>query len=242
MSPGRSDFQEIAARLASVRARIAAAERAAGRAAGSAQLLAVSKTATAAAVLAAARAGQRAFGESRIQEADPKIRALAALEPGDSLEWHGIGRLQRNKARRAVELFDWIHSVDRLDLAHELDRHARALGRRPKVLLQVNIDEESQKGGAAPGDVVPLAHAVDALPGLEFVGLMAIPRSCEDPEQVRPSFARLRVLLGRVNESRVGRPPLGELSMGMSHDFEIAIQEGATWIRIGTALFGERER
>lgn len=224
----------IAERLRVVRERIEGAARGAGRPPGDVRLLAVSKTFSVASVLEAAAAGQRSFGENRVQEAEGKIPALAS----EKLDWHLVGHLQRNKARRAVELFDWIHSVDRPELAAALERHARALERRPSVLVQVNIDEEEQKGGVRPSDLAGLVAQVDTLPHLALVGLMAIPRACEDPEEVRLSFSRLRCLLQELNERR--EKPLTELSMGMSADFEVAIAEGATWVRIGTAVFGER--
>ncbi len=233
-------MSEIAARVEALRKRVELAARAAGRDPGSVRLLAVSKTFPARCVLEAVEAGLRCFGENRVQEADTKIPELRTATEV-TLDWHLVGQLQRNKAQRAVELFDWIHSVDRPALAAALERHAEALGRRPRVLLQVNIDEEGQKGGVRPGDVASLAEQVGALPHLELVGLMTIPRACEDPEEVRPSFASLRELLEEINRQRSADKQLSELSMGMSADFEVAIQEGATWIRIGTAIFGERQ-
>jgi hypothetical protein len=158
------------------------------------------------------------------------------------VEWHFIGPLQRNKARRAVELFDVIESVDRASLARELAQAARALGRRPRILLQVNVDAEPQKAGVPPGGLTDLLETVDALPDLEPVGLMAIPRAASDPEQSRPAFARLRELLEKTNAGRDPSHRLAELSMGMSADFEVAIEEGATWVRVGSAIFGERTK
>ncbi len=231
----------LAERLAEIRGRIERSARAAGRDPAGVRLLAVSKTQPPERVLEAVRAGVRAFGENRVQEAEAKIEALRRLT-SETLEWHLIGSLQRNKARRAAALCDVIQSVDRPPLVAALEREAASLGRRPRIFLQVNIDAEPQKGGCAPAEVIELARLVDASPHLELLGLMAIPRACEDAEQVRPSFARLRELLGEVNRARAQSPPLRELSMGMSGDFEIAVQEGATCVRIGTALFGERER
>jgi pyridoxal phosphate enzyme (YggS family) len=226
----------VAERLAALRERIARAERAADRPAGSTRLLAVSKTFGPERVVEAAGCGLRAFGENRVQEATDKIPAVSAA-CDTPLEWHLVGALQRNKARRAVELFDVIHSVDRVSLAQAIDRAAAALDRRPRVLLQVNVDAEPQKGGVSVGDAPALADAVAALPRLDLVGLMAIPQARPDPELQRPAFARLRTLLG---ELRIQHPSLSELSMGMTSDFEVAIEEGATWIRLGTAVFGER--
>jgi pyridoxal phosphate enzyme (YggS family) len=231
----------LAARLAEIRERIARAARASGRDPADVKLLAVSKTQPADAVCEAVRAGLVAFGENRVQEAEPKIPAVRALSSA-KLEWHLIGPLQRNKARRAVELFDVIQSVDRPELLTALDKAAGASGRRPRVLLQVNVDEEPQKSGCAPASLAALARAADACAHLEWLGLMAIPRACEDPEQVRPSFARLRALLDDLNRARSAEAERRELSMGMTADFEVAVQEGATWLRIGTALFGEREK
>ena len=234
-------MSDFAARLAELRLRIAASARAVGRDPAEVKLLAVSKTQPAARVLEALAAGMHAFGENRVQEAEAKIAELRRLGAGP-LEWHLIGGLQRNKAARAVALCDVIQSVDRAPLIAALEREAAAQGRRLRVLLQVNVDAEPQKGGCAPGELAELARAVDACAHLELEGLMAIPRACADPEQVRPSFARLRGLLEQLNRARAARAALRELSMGMSADFEVAVQEGATWLRIGTALFGEREK
>jgi len=229
----------FAERLAAIRARIDASARKAGRAPADVKLLAVSKTQPPEAVLEAVRAGVRAFGENRVQEAEDKIPAVRALTP-EPLEWHLIGSLQRNKAARAAALCDVIHSLDRAPLAAALEREAAKLGRHLRVLAQVNVDAEPQKGGCAPDELPALARAVDDAPHLSLVGLMAIPRPCADPEGMRPSFARMRALLEDLNRSR--STPLRELSMGMSDDFEVAIEEGATWLRIGTALFGARHQ
>ena len=227
----------FAARLAAIRARIASSARRAGRDPAAVKLLAVSKTQPPERVLEAVRAGVRAFGENRVQEAEAKIPVVRALSPAP-LEWHLIGSLQRNKAARAAALCDVIQSLDRAPLAAALEREAAVLERRLRVLLQVNVDAEPQKGGCAPDELPALARAVDACPHLELAGLMAIPRPCADPEGVRPSFARMRGLLAALNRERAA--PLLELSMGMSDDFEVAVEEGATWLRIGTALFGPR--
>jgi pyridoxal phosphate enzyme (YggS family) len=227
---------ELLDRLADVRARAASAARKAGRDAGSVRLLAVTKGVPAERIREAADAGQLAFGENRVQEAETKRAALPALE------WHLIGQLQRNKARLACEIFSLIHSVDRAELAQALARHAAALGRRVRVLVQVNIDEEPQKGGVAPASASALVHEIASLPALELAGLMAIPRPQPDPEAMRPAFARLRRLREQIRLEAAGGPALEELSMGMSDDFEIAIQEGATIVRVGSAIFGARGR
>jgi hypothetical protein len=230
-----------AERVAAVQARIAAAAHRAGRDPSEVKLVAVSKTFAAGAVAELASLGLGRFGENRVQEALQKIPEVQKLT-GEKLEWHLIGSLQRNKAARAARVFDCIHSVDRAELALELERAARAAARRLRVLAQVNVDAEPQKGGAPAALLPELVACLDACPHLELGGLMAVPRACADPEAVRPSFARLRALLDEVNRSRAPAARLRELSMGMSADFEVAIEEGATLVRIGTALFGERER
>ena len=228
-------------RLAELRGRIDRAARAAGRTQDEIQLVAVSKTFPASLVLAAADAGLSTFGENRVQEAVQKIPEVAQSSSRD-LKWHLVGGLQRNKARKAVTLFDVIESVDRMELATELERAAAAAGKRQEILIQVNIDDEPQKGGVLPAQLTELLAGIDALPHLLPLGLMTVPQACEDPEQVRPSFARMRGLLQQVNQGRPSARQLSELSMGMSADFEIAIQEGASWIRIGSAIFGERSK
>jgi pyridoxal phosphate enzyme (YggS family) len=223
-------------RIAALRERLAAAASAAGRDAASVHLLAVSKTFGAEHVIEAASLGLRAFGENRVQEAEEKIPAVGT-PGGAQLEWHLIGRLQRNKARRAAALFDVIQSVDRPELARTLSKAAGELGRRPRVLLQIDVDGEPQKGGTTPEAAPALADEVAALPHLELVGLMTIPRARADAESQRPAFARLRTL---AEELKLRHPGLTELSMGMTADFEVAIAEGATWVRLGTAVFGQR--
>ncbi len=231
-------MSQLAQRIEQVRARVGAAARGAGRAPEAVRLLPISKTFPAQTVLEAARAGLDAFGENRVQEAARKIPEVRA--GGGKLEWHLVGPLQRNKARKAVELFDVIQSVDRIELALALERAAAALGKRQRILLDVNIDEEPQKSGVLPADLAELLSELDALPHLEPLGLMSIPRACAQAEQVRPSFVRLRGLLEELNRGRSAERRLSELSMGMSADFEVAIQEGATCVRIGTAIFGAR--
>ena len=232
-------MSELSRRIEEVRTRIAQAARVAGRDPGEVRLVAVSKTFSASDILEAVRAGLCCFGENRFQEAAKKIPEVH--EAGATgLEWHFVGQLQRNKARKAAQLFDVIQSVDRPELAADLERAAKMAGRQQRILINVNIDEEPQKGGVSPAGVADLLARIDALPHLQPLGLMTIPRACEDPEEVRPSFAQLRRLLEELNRGRSGEHRLAELSMGMSADYEIAIQEGATWVRIGTAIFGER--
>lgn len=230
---------DFASRIAAVHERMAAAASRSGRKVDEISLLAVSKTFDAETVVAAARAGLKRLGENRVQEAAGKIPAVNAALPF-ALEWHLVGGLQRNKAKTAAALFDVVHSVDRPALASALQRGADTADRHIRVLLQVDVDDEPQKGGADPADLPELARATDACAALELVGLMAIPRAHEDPERMRPAFARLRALLDDLNRQRP--VPLRELSMGMSADFEVAIEEGSTLIRVGTALFGERTR
>lgn len=197
------------------------------------RLLAVSKTRPADAVRALAGAGQRAFGENYVQEGVAKARALADLD----LEWHLIGHLQSNKCREAAEAFDWVQSVDRLKLVDALDQ-ARPAGRPPlNVLVQVNVDGEASKSGCAPADVPALAAAVAAAPNLRLRGVMAIPEPHPDPARRRDSFRRLKALHDTL---AAVHPGVDTLSMGMSDDFEAAIAEGSTLVRIGTALFGPR--
>lgn len=208
------------------------AAKLAGRPAG-VKLLAVSKTRPAADVRALAGAGQRAFGENYVQEGVAKARELADL----GLEWHLIGHLQSNKAREAAATFDWVQSLDRPKLVKALDQ-ARPAGRPPlNVLVQVNIDDEASKSGCAPAEVPALAAAVAAAPNLALRGLMAIPAPAPDEAARRASFRRLKQLFDQL---AAAHPGVDTLSMGMSDDYPLAIAEGATLVRIGTALFGPR--
>jgi pyridoxal phosphate enzyme (YggS family) len=235
-----SDSTAVAERLARIEERIAAASKRSGRSRGDVRLVAVSKRQPVERIAAAVRAGLRDLGENRVQEARDKREAvLAAIEDAPPPRWHLIGSLQRNKAALATALFDRIETVDRESLAAALARHAQAAGRRLPVLLQVNISREPQKGGALPEGAAELLAACAAHEALEVVGLMAIPAAVRDPEASRPAFAQLRALRDTLSRGPGGRS-LTELSMGMSSDFEVAIEEGATSVRVGTALFGER--
>ena len=225
--------ETIRDRLERVRARMAAAALRSGRPADAVRLVAVSKTMPAEAVREAVAAGVRILGENRVQEAREKIAACPGLAA-----WHLIGHLQSNKAKLAVGLFDLIQSLDSLHLAEELDRQGRALGKRVRCLVQVNVGEEAQKSGADEAEMRPLLTRAASLPHLAVEGLMAIPPFLSDPEAVRPFFRRLRLLRDRLTTEGF---PLAELSMGMTHDFEVAIEEGATMVRVGTAIFGTRE-
>ena len=197
------------------------------------RLLAVSKLQPATAVAELAKAGQRAFGENYVQEARAKQAALAGL----ALEWHLVGHLQSNKAREAAALFDWVQTVDRPKLVAELGRHRDAARPPLNTLLQVNIDDEASKHGCRPDEVPALAALVAAQPGLALRGLMAIPAPDPDPARRRAAFRRMRALFEALREEH---PAIDTLSMGMSEDAELAIAEGATMVRIGTALFGAR--
>lgn len=227
---------DIAANLAKVRERIAAAARRCNRDPREIRLLGVTKTVSSERVERAIRAGLRAIGENRVQEAAAKLPRLSRA----GVEAHLIGRLQSNKARRAVELFDVIQTMESVALAARLDRIAGELGRQIEVLVEVNLGGESSKAGAPAGQLPGLIAACAALPNLRVTGLMAIPPHHDDAERSRPYFRRLRELLDEYNRAAGEDARLTELSMGMSHDFEIAIEEGATIVRIGTAIFGER--
>jgi hypothetical protein len=220
-------MQDIRANLERVRERVARAAERAGRRAEDVLLVGVSKTVDVSRIRAALSAGLGALGENRVQEARDKIAEIGRVVP-----WHLIGHLQTNKVRDALELFDVIHSVDRIDLARELDRRARAKGRAIDVLVQVNVGGEMSKGGWPPDAVETAVEAVSALTGLKLRGLMTIPPVVERAEDARAWFRALRKLAERHG--------LPELSMGMSGDFEVAIEEGATMVRIGTAIFGPR--
>ena len=196
-------------------------------------LLAVSKKHSADAIRALYALGQRQFGESYWQEAEDKLAALQDLD----ITWHFIGPLQSNKTRGIAEHFDWVHSVDRLKIAHRLSEQRPATLPPLKICLQVNIDDEDTKSGVAPADVLALAQAVSALPRLELAGLMCIPTATDDDAQQRDAFRRLAQLQQQLRDHGI---PTHTLSMGMSADVEAAIAEGSTLVRIGTALFGGR--
>src|SRR5262245_45568339 len=220
---------DIRENLARVQEAIARACAGAGRSPDGVLLIAVSKTMEVERVRRAIEAGVAALGENRVQEAKAKIEAL-----GHPVPWHLIGSLQTNKAKDAVQLFDCIQSLDRIELAKELDRRARAAGRIVDALVEVNVGEEPQKGGAPPDQVKSLLDAISRLEAVRVRGLMAIPPPAEDPEESRPYFRRLRELRDACG--------LEHLSMGMSADYPVAIEEGATIVRVGTAIFGPRAR
>ncbi len=227
----------IALNLKNINARIADACRRAGRDPQAVRLVAVSKTKPATDIEAAAAAGQRLFGESYVQEFVAKVEEVRR-----DVEWHFIGALQSNKVKYLRGKVALVHSVDRLSLAEEISRQWQKLGRPADILLQVNLGGEETKSGADAADLLKLARQVTALPGLQVRGLMTLPPWAEDPEAVRPHFRRLRQLAEELAVLGLPNLEMRELSMGMSHDFEVAIEEGATLVRVGTAIFGERQR
>lgn len=227
--------------VARVRKGIAAAARRAGRSPEEITLMAVSKTFAVEQVREVYRAGLRVFGENRVQEFGVKAGALADLE---DVEWHMIGHLQTNKALRAVELFTAIDSVDSLRLAEKLNSSAGQLGKKLPVLIEINVGGETAKSGAPleSPELDNLLLAAPQLEHLEFRGLMTIPPFTDDPQQARPYFGKLRQLREHILSRRLPKVSMEVLSMGMSHDFEIAIEEGSTCVRVGTAIFGERAK
>jgi hypothetical protein len=228
--------EQIRERLVRVREQIARAAERAGRSAENITLIAVSKTFDSATVQQAVDAGACDLGENRVQEGITKVASIK----GD-VRWHLIGHLQSNKARQAVETFDVIHTIDSSQLAERLDRVAGDLARKPEVLVQVDLAHEPTKSGADEGELPAIIEALDSASHLEFRGLMTLPPFFDSPEQTRPYFRRLREILDALNRGRALEQRLTELSMGMSHDFEAAIEEGATMVRVGTAIFGTRE-
>jgi pyridoxal phosphate enzyme (YggS family) len=222
--------------VAQVQEQIAAACRRSGRRQEDVKLVAISKTFPAESIRAAYEAGLRDFGENRVQEAHAKRPALSDL----SITWHLVGHLQTNKAKAARELFHWVHSVDSFRLAQKLEQAAIAGSGRLPVLLEVNLGGEESKSGVGEPEIVQLAEEVSQLGTLEVRGLMVIPPFLDDPELVRPYFRRLRKLAQEIASKNIVNVSMQELSMGMSHDFEVAIEEGATLVRVGTAIFGVR--
>jgi pyridoxal phosphate enzyme (YggS family) len=226
----------IAARLARVRDRIGEAALRAGRAPSDVRLIAVSKTFPVEAVREAYASGQRDFGENKVQEALQKMDAAADMEIG----WHLIGHLQSNKAKKAAARVGWIHAIDSADLLRRVDAAAAAAGRTVEVLIQVDLALEETKHGAPEAAVPGIIDAASGLSAARLAGLMLLPPLVEDPEDARPWFRRLREARDRWVDAGVPLERLRELSMGMSHDFEVAIEEGATMVRVGSAIFGER--
>jgi hypothetical protein len=218
-----------------IRQRIAEAARRSGRPASAVRLMAVTKTVDDQRILQAIAAGVDVIGENYVQEARRKIELM-----GKSVEWHLIGHLQTNKAKYAVRLFEMIHSLDRIELARELDRRSRMAGVVTRALLEVNISGEETKRGVALRDALPLIREVSPLENLSIQGLMTMPPWFDDPREARPFFIALRELKEKIAAENLPRVEMRELSMGMSQDYEVAVEEGATIVRIGRSIFGER--
>ena len=231
----------ITENVAVVRERIARAVKRAGRRTEDIALMAVSKTNPPENIRAAYDAGLRLFGENRVEEFAGKAEALRDLHDA---EWHMIGHLQTNKAARTAELFHAVDSVDSLKLAEKLDAAARNLGRKLNVLVEINVGGETAKSGVAPDsqDLEELLSAAPRLEALRFRGLMTVPPFADDPERARPYFRKLRELRDTIAARNLSAVSMDQLSMGMSHDFETAIEEGSTCVRVGTAIFGERTK
>jgi pyridoxal phosphate enzyme (YggS family) len=222
-------------RIEQVRRRIAEAAGRSGRDPNDVQLVAVTKSVVVSQIREALDAGLKVFGENRIQEAKGKVALLSS----PSIQWHLVGTLQTNKSKLAVELFELIHSLDSVKLAASMDRHGAALRKQVRALIEVNLEGESDKSGLHESELLPLLQACRAYAHLTIEGLMAIPPFHRNPQDVRPYFRRLRLLRDRAADTHPDFR-LRHLSMGMSNDFEVAIEEGATLVRIGTAIFGNR--
>jgi pyridoxal phosphate enzyme (YggS family) len=230
------DPAAVRARLADVRERIARAAARAGRDPSRIRLIAISKTFGADAVRTAAHEGQVDFGENKLQEAQQKRQDLADL----SLKWHLVGHLQSNKAKKAAAEFDVIHSIDSVSLLQKIDEAAAAIRRRVELLVQVDLAGEPTKHGAREGELRPIFEAARRATAVRLIGLMLLPPAVDDSEAARPWFRKLRALRDTLQAEGVPASMLSELSMGMSHDYEIAVEEGATFVRVGTAIFGRR--
>lgn len=231
----------LAARFEDVKARVAAATRNSGRRAEDVTLIAISKTHPASLIRELIDLGATDLGENRVQEAETKIPEVGQITTGKTARWHLVGHLQANKARRALSLFDVIHSLDSVDLARRLARLCAEVGRESlPLLIQVDLGHEETKSGVDEKELPRLVETVQQLERLELIGLMTLPPFFEDPKQARPYFRRLRELRDELARKGAFGERSGELSMGMTNDFAVAIEEGATMVRIGTAIFGER--
>jgi pyridoxal phosphate enzyme (YggS family) len=229
-------MNNIKDRLQNVRDRINGAALDCGRNPDSIRLIAVSKTVSANIVEEAIKAGVTILGENYVQEARDKISTLSEY----STSWHFIGHLQSNKAKYAVKLFDLIHSVDSIKLAREINKQAHKYDKRQQILIQVNISQEKTKSGASADETADLINEISGFENIAIKGLMTMPPFFNQPDRVRPFFAALRDLRDQISKSAIPGVSLDELSMGMTGDFEVAIAEGATMVRVGTAIFGER--
>lgn len=228
--------EAITNRVQSVLTKIRSAEEKVGRPAGTVRLVAATKTVTVEHIAEGVHAGLSILGENRVQEALPKIAAFTQAP----VHWHFIGHLQRRKVRSVIGLFNLIHSVDSLDLAQEIDRRAGEAGRRQDILLEVNIGGEPTKAGFHPNDVVRSVPMMAQLSHTCIKGLMTIPPQTADPDSARPYFRKLHALARQIAALELPNVKMDELSMGMSNDYEVAIEEGATLVRVGTAIFGAR--
>jgi pyridoxal phosphate enzyme (YggS family) len=229
-------MQSIKDRLEKIKERIEKTAMDCGRNPDSIRLIAVSKTVSAAIVKDAIGAGAMILGENYVQEAREKIRTLSDFD----ISWHFIGHLQSNKAKYAVKLFDLIHSVDSIKLARELNKQAQKSGKIQKILIQINISQEKTKSGIPVDDTADIIQAISEFENIKIKGLMTMPPFFNQPDRVRPFFAALRELRDQLADRAIPKVSLEELSMGMTGDFEVAIAEGATMVRVGTAIFGER--
>ena len=231
----------ISENIATVRERIERAARGAGRVSEEIALMAVSKTQPAESIREAYSAGQRFFGENRVQEFAEKVESIRDLKDA---EWHLIGHLQSNKAAKTAELFRAVDSVDSLKLAEKLDGAARGFGKTIAVLIEINVGGETAKSGVAPNsrELEELLIAAPRMKALVFRGLMTVPPFTDDPQNARPYFRKLRELRDAISARNLPSVAMEQLSMGMSHDFEVAIEEGSTCVRVGTAIFGERTK
>jgi len=227
----------IANNLKTVMGRIASAAKRAGRDPSSVRLIVVTKTVDVESIRQAVAAGASVLGENRVQEAREKIETL-----GNRARWHLIGHLQTNKAKYAVKLFDLIHSVDNFELAKELDKQAAKIGKVQDVLIEVSIAGETAKAGVAMQEVIVLVREAAKLRNISIKGLMTMPPYSENPEDSRPFFRKLRELAETLTREGIPGVSMKELSMGMSNDFEVAVEEGATMVRVGTAILGERNK
>jgi pyridoxal phosphate enzyme (YggS family) len=225
----------VAENLSAVKERMAKAAARAGRDPEGITLVAVTKTVPVERIREAIDAGQRVFGENRVQEAQAKVEAL-----GRDIQWHLIGHLQRNKVRWVCDLFDLIHSVDSLPLAQDINARAARHGLVMPILIQVNIGDETTKSGVIASETLALVQQVATLPHVTIQGLMCIPPAVDIAEHARPSFVQLRTLTEQIARERIPNVAMSTVSMGMSHDFEVAIEEGATMVRVGSAIFGPR--
>lgn len=229
-------MEELKERISSIKGRIESAAKDSGRTPSDARLIAVSKKKSPEMVIKAIEAGQTIFGENYIQEAISKIEVISKPEAA----WHFIGHLQKNKAKYAVKCFDLIHTVDSEGLATELGKNAAKINKIQDILIQVRIGDEESKSGVAPEKVIELIKNISSIEHIRIKGLMTIPPPVENPEKARRFFRELRLISDEIRSKNIPGVFMDELSMGMSDDFEIAVSEGATLVRIGTAIFGER--